>query len=76
MAHFQDLSRGNYRNYYKRRRGNNTSLSSDQDERIAELIAFDWELFKGKVVLDIGCNSGNVSTEIGGLYISITAVSS
>jgi 7SK snRNA methylphosphate capping enzyme len=67
MSHFNDQSRGNYRNYYLRRRANHTDLAPDRDERL-DLLANDDhgnDIFKNKVVLDVGCNSGAVSTEIG-----------
>lgn len=68
MAYFRDESRGNYRNYYKRRRGNNADLPPHRDERVDQLLAFDHDLFRDKTVLDIGCNAGNVSIEIGAPY--------
>ncbi|KAI9498394.1 Bicoid-interacting protein 3-domain-containing protein [Zychaea mexicana] len=49
---------GNYRNYYESRRGNQITV----DHRLDML---DPSLFKGKRVLDIGCNSGNITTVIG-----------
>ncbi|KAI8059555.1 Bicoid-interacting protein 3-domain-containing protein [Gongronella butleri] len=45
---------GNYHNYYKSRR----NTASTVDPRLA---ALDRDLFKDKKVLDIGCNSGNIS---------------
>ncbi|KAI8338465.1 Bicoid-interacting protein 3-domain-containing protein [Chlamydoabsidia padenii] len=45
---------GNYTGYYEARR--NTSI--DYDPRLAVL---DASLFKNKIVLDIGCNSGNLT---------------
>ena len=69
MSHFHDQSRGNYRNYYLRRRANHLDLAPDRDERL-DLLSKDAhgvELFKDKIVLDVGCNSGAVSTEIGKL---------
>ena len=67
MSHFSDQSRGNYRNYYLRRRAAHADLAPDRDERL-DLLVRDLHagnLFHGKVVLDIGCNSGAVSQEIG-----------
>jgi cyclopropane fatty-acyl-phospholipid synthase-like methyltransferase len=64
MSHFTDQSRGNYRNYYLRRRADHTELAPDRDERI-DLLLNGSELFHDKVVLDVGCNSGAVSVEIG-----------
>ncbi|KAI9264229.1 Bicoid-interacting protein 3-domain-containing protein [Phascolomyces articulosus] len=48
---------GNYRNYYEARRGNQTT-----DKRLDLLPG---ELFHDKHVLDIGCNSGNITIMIG-----------
>jgi 7SK snRNA methylphosphate capping enzyme len=63
MSYLADQSHGNYRHYYVRRRANDQyPLPLEQDERLQLL---DPQLFKGKVVLDIGCNSGEVSVEIG-----------
>ncbi|ORZ13951.1 Bicoid-interacting protein 3-domain-containing protein [Absidia repens] len=49
---------GNYANYYASRRNDSTH----QDTRLALL---DNSLFMDKIVLDIGCNSGNVTIAIG-----------
>ena len=70
MSHFHDQSRGNYRNYYLRRRANHTDLAPDRDERLDLLTKNEHgdQLFKNKIVLDVGCNSGAVSTEIGKPY--------
>lgn len=67
MSHFHDQSRGNYRNYYLRRRAGHTDLAPDRDERLDLLIKDDptGAVFRDKVVLDVGCNSGAVSCEIG-----------
>lgn len=63
MSYIKDQSHGNYRHYYARRRANDEyPLPLDQDERISLL---DPSLFKGKVVLDVGCNSGDVAVELG-----------
>ena len=63
MSYIKDQSHGNYRHYYARRRANDEyPLPLDQDERISLL---DPSLFKGKVVLDVGCNSGEVAVELG-----------
>jgi 2-polyprenyl-3-methyl-5-hydroxy-6-metoxy-1,4-benzoquinol methylase len=63
MTYIKDQSRGNYRHYYTRRRATDQyPLPLDQDERIHVL---DPSLFRGKVVLDVGCNSGEVAVELG-----------
>ena len=63
MSYIKDQSHGNYRHYYARRRVNDEyPLPLDQDERLSLL---DPSLFKGKVVLDVGCNSGEVAVELG-----------
>lgn len=63
MTYIKDQSHGNYRNYYTRRRATDEyPLPLDQDERIQLL---DTSLFRGKVVLDVGCNSGEVAVELG-----------
>ncbi len=53
---------GNYRGYYPRRRAK-TELPIDRDERLA-LLEEEW--FRGATILDVGCNVGAVSVEIGG----------
>jgi 7SK snRNA methylphosphate capping enzyme len=63
MAYIKDQSHGNYRHYYVRRRANEQyPLPLERDERLA---LFDRELFKGKRILDVGCNSGEVTVELG-----------
>ncbi|KAI8149903.1 Bicoid-interacting protein 3-domain-containing protein [Fennellomyces sp. T-0311] len=52
---------GNYRNYYESRRGN-------VDPHDGRLDLLDASLFKDKRVLDIGCNSGNITIMIGLQY--------
>jgi SAM-dependent methyltransferase len=73
MSQFSDQSRGNYRNYYLRRRAGHTDLAPDRDERLDLLLKDDHaqDLFQGKVVLDVGCNSGAVSQEIGELDFAL-----
>lgn len=64
-----DESWGNYRSYYRRRRGpeatarsSRPSLPPDRDERLQSLKgAIEW---RGARVLDVGCNSGEVAVEI------------
>jgi 7SK snRNA methylphosphate capping enzyme len=51
---------GNYRGYYAKRRPGNNPHS--RDERLA-LISKEW--LQDKRVLDIGCNAGKVTIEIG-----------
>lgn len=59
----KDQSHGNYRHYYVRRRANDQyPLPLERDERLQLL---NPSLFKGKAVLDVGCNSGEVSVELG-----------
>lgn len=63
MAYIKDQSHGNYKHYYVRRRANEQyPLPLERDERLA---LFDRDLFKGKKILDVGCNSGEVSVELG-----------
>lgn len=51
-------SHGNYHNYYERRNAH----PDEQDERL-KLIPREW--IKGNKVLDVGCNAGLVSIELG-----------
>lgn len=74
MSHFTDQSRGNYRHYYAKRRKHNTHLPPDRDERLERLVTRSANglavpcLFENKVILDVGCNSGAVTTEIGQFF--------
>lgn len=63
-----DESWGNYRSYYRRRRGadavarSRPPLPPDRDERLQSLQSvIAW---RGARVLDVGCNSGEVAVEI------------
>lgn len=68
MSYLNDQSHGNYRHYYVRRRANDEyPLPFEQDERLQLL---DSKLFRGKLVLDVGCNSGEVSVELGMAFIT------
>ncbi|KAJ9107377.1 hypothetical protein QFC21_000827 [Naganishia friedmannii] len=72
MAYIEDQSHGNYRHYYVRRRVNEQyPLPLERDERLA---LFDRELFKGKKILDVGCNSGEVAVELVGVDIDSALV--
>lgn len=53
---------GNYRNYYSRRR-DGLLFPQSRDERLP---ALPRTYFEGMKVLDVGCNSGAVTVEIGG----------
>ncbi|KAJ9123754.1 hypothetical protein QFC24_003528 [Naganishia onofrii] len=72
MAYIKDQSHGNYRHYYVRRRANEQyPLPLERDERLA---LFDRELFKGKRILDVGCNSGEVTVELAQRYEALQVV--
>ncbi|KAJ9123333.1 hypothetical protein QFC22_001532 [Naganishia vaughanmartiniae] len=72
MAYIKDQSHGNYKHYYVRRRANEQyPLPLERDERLA---LFDRELFKGKRILDVGCNSGEVAVELAQRYEALQVV--
>lgn len=60
----EDFKYGNYRNYYYKRLGN----GSEQIDIRLQMMEQHSECFKGKRILDIGCNSGFITINIAKLF--------
>ena len=60
-VHLSNEDYGNYRNYYFKRR-DALLFPQSRDERLP---ALPRSYFEGKKVLDVGCNSGQVTVELG-----------
>ncbi|KAF0717338.1 Aste57867_2369 [Aphanomyces stellatus] len=58
----EKLRVGNFKKYYAFRLGGTIEGQLEEDPRLA---VFQKEWFEGKKALDIGCNSGNMTLEIG-----------
>jgi 7SK snRNA methylphosphate capping enzyme len=67
---------GNYPAYYTRRTHSHplSTLHTRLDERLEALSKFSEKLFKGKRILDVGCNTGKVATEIAMVFEDVREV--